>query len=86
MRIKLEPKLKQQRELSIKEMITMKTQSNQNQILNPLKKIASPKQKTQPKKMKLKNDWKKSMEGQMNIKEIFRNFPVNKDRILRIMR
>ena len=62
-------------------MIAIKTQWNQNQILNPLKKIASPKQKTQPKKMKLKNDLKKSMEGQRNIKEAFRTFTVNKDRI-----
>ena len=60
-------------------MIAIKTQWNQNQILNPLKKIASPKQKTQPKKMKLKNDLKKSMEGQRNIKEAFRNFTENRD-------
>ena len=60
-------------------MIAMKTQWNQNQIQNPLKKIASPKQKTQPKKMKLKNDLKKSMEGQRNNKEAFRTFTVNKN-------
>ena len=64
-------------------MIAMKTQWNQNQIQNPLKKIASPKQKTQPKKMKLKNYLKKSMEGQRNIKEAFRTFTVNKDRMLK---
>ena len=44
-----------------------------------MKKIPSPKQKTQPKKMKLKSDWKKSMGGQRNIKEAFRNFTENRD-------